>query len=118
MKEDDIMCALTKENQAMAKKSDSDKNRMELIPPYAIMALGTILTDGAKKYGDRNWENGMEWSRAYGATQRHLNAWWSGQDKDTESGHSHLWHALCEIVFLVCYEKWYKNHDDRPKGKE
>ena len=94
-------------------KNDADKNRLDLIPPIAIEALGQVLTDGAKKYGDYNWEKGMKWSRPYGAMQRHLQAWWGGEDKDKESGHSHLWHAFCECMFLICYENWYSENDDR-----
>ena len=85
-------------------KFDGDKLMFELIPPEAQVALATILTFGAKKYDDRNWELGMKWSRVYGALQRHLNAWASGEKFDPESGKPHLWHALCCLNFLVTYE--------------
>ena len=95
-------------------KFDSDKIRMELIPPDALEALAKILTDGAKKYGARNWEKGMAWSRAYAALQRHLLAWWGGQDVDPESGHPHLWHVLTNAVFLTSYQIREIGEDDRP----
>ena len=104
----------TTEPQPEGVKFDSGKLRMDLIPPDAMEALARILTDGATKYGCRNWEKGMAWSRAYAALLRHLLAWWGGQDVDPESGHSHLWHVLTNAVFLVAYEQRKVGEDDRP----
>ena len=64
--------------------------------------------------GDRNWEQGMDWSRVYGALQRHLNAWWGGEHTDPETGKSHLWHANCCMAFLTTYEIRNVGNDDRP----
>lgn len=100
-----------------AVKNDAGKLRMELIPPDALEALARILTDGAIKYSSRNWELGMEWSRPYGALLRHLLAWWSGQDNDPESGHSHMWHVLTNAVFLTSYQQRGIGKDDRPVHK-
>lgn len=93
---------------------DAGKLRMDLLPPDALEALARILTDGAVKYGNRNWEKGMAWSRPYAALLRHLLAWWGGQDTDPESGHTHLWHVLTNAVFLVSYEQRKIGEDDRP----
>ena len=98
-------------------KFDEDKVRLDLIPPEMIFAVGTILTYGAKKYEDRNWELGMKWSRPYGALMRHMWAWWGGEKLDKETGHSHLWHALCCIAFLVTYEERSIGTDDRSEDQ-
>lgn len=96
-------------------KFDGEKSiRPELVPPEALVSLGTVLAFGAKKYEDRNWEKGMSWGRVYGALQRHLNAWWSGEQTDPETGYSHLWHANCCLNFLVAYEARGIGKDDRP----
>jgi hypothetical protein len=89
---------------------------MELIPPELMIAVGDILTSGAQKYSDRNWEQGMKWSRVYGAMLRHQNAWWAGEDKDPESGRSHLWHVATCAAFLLTYEMRGVGDDDRWKG--
>lgn len=94
-------------------KNDSEKIRMELIPPSLLKAVGTVLTFGAKKYAPRNWERGIEWGRVYGAAQRHLNSWWSGEQLDPETGYSHLWHAACCLAFLIEYEQTQPELDDR-----
>lgn len=97
-------------------KYDTDKVRMELIPPELLESVATILTFGANKYRDRGWEEGMEWSRVYGALLRHMNAWWAGDSLDLETGKSHLWHAGCCISFLITYEQRNTGTDDRRKN--
>lgn len=95
------------------RKDDQDKPRLDLIAPEIQTALGEILAFGAKKYDARNWEKGMSWGRVYGALMRHLWAWWAREDKDRETGKSHLWHAACCIMFLVAYEARGVGVDDR-----
>lgn len=86
------------------RKFDGGKTRYELLPPEFLEGTARVLTFGAKKYADRNWETGIAYSRAYGALQRHLWAWWHGEDLDDETGMSHLWHAACELAFLTAFE--------------
>lgn len=97
-----------------AVKADGEKPRMDLVPVYPIQQLGQVLTYGANKYSERNWEAGMDWGRPYAAAQRHLMSWWSGEDLDPESGISHLSHALCNIAFLLEFVDKQKGTDSRP----
>ena len=53
-----------------ARKFDEHKLRIDLIPASSVVALATVLTHGAEKYGDRNWERGLAWSRVYAAASR------------------------------------------------
>ena len=113
-------------DRTAGRKDDQEKIRMELIPPELPFAVGVILTSGAKKYEDRNWEKGMSWSRVFGALMRHMWCWWGGLGPtrknfalgtlDDETGHSHLWHAACCIAFLVAFEERQMDEfDDRPR---
>lgn len=105
------------------RKDDHGKDRIELIPPELVFALARVLTFGANKYDDRNWERGMRWGRVFGAAMRHLWAWWGGQrpttrsflfgELDAETGFSHLWHAACCVTFLIAYEERGVGTDDR-----
>lgn len=88
---------------AAGRKDDHGKARFDLLPSDALAAFAQVVTVGAAKYGDRNWEAGMNWGRMYAAAQRHLNAFWSGEDDDPETGLPHLAHALCCIAFLLSY---------------
>jgi len=95
-------------------KFDSDKLRYDLLPPELLEEVARVLAFGAEKYSARNWELGMQWSRPFGAMMRHMWAWWGGEDKDPETGYSHLAHAACCIAFLVAYERGNAGEDDRP----
>lgn len=96
------------------RKDDGGKVRYELLPPELLDGVAQILTFGAVKYEDRNWERGMKWSRVFGALMRHMWAWWRGQHTDPETSKSHLWHAGCCIAFLIAYEARQIGEDDRP----
>jgi len=106
-------------------KFDVEKTRMDLLPGDALFAIADILTSGAVKYEERNWEKGMKWGRPFGALMRHMWAWWQGQgptnhsflfgDLDDETGRSHLWHAGCCIMFLIAFEMRGIGTDDRPR---
>lgn len=107
-------------------KFDNDKVRIDLFPPEALFAISKILTFGAAKYSDRNWEKGMRWGRVFGALMRHMWAWWGGLsptsknflfgELDDESKMSHLWHAGCCLIFLITYEERGVGEDDRNKN--
>ena len=92
-------------------KFDAHKLRMDLIPPDAMEALARVLTDGAIKYGGRNWEKGMAWSRPHAALLRHLFAWWgrSGQTRRAV-----IRRHVLTAVFLASYEMRGVGEDDRP----
>ena len=98
--------------EAEATKYDDGKLRMDLIPPEPLRAMAEILTLGTKKYGDRNWEKGMDWGRVYGAMLRHLVAHLEGEEHDSESHKPHLYHALCNLMFLVTYYMRGVGHND------
>lgn len=102
----------------IAKKFDTDKPPMSLLPNTALREIAMVLLHGKKKYGAHNWRAGMDWSRIADATLRHLYAWIDGEDKDPESGISHLAHCGCNILFLLAYEKLGLGKDDRFKIEE
>jgi len=97
------------------KKFDTDKPRMELLSPIALGEIAKVLTHGAKKYDAHNWRGGFIWSRVLGAALRHLLSFIGGEDKDPESGLSHLAHVGCCIMFLLEFETTHKHLDDRYK---
>ena len=100
------------------RKDDSGKTPWHLMPPDALNQIAQVLEFGANKYGDRNWERGMNWSRPFSALMRHMWAWWRGEDRDPETGLSHLAHAGCCILFLLTYQGHATGKDDRPYGSE
>ncbi len=96
-------------------KYDQGKRRWDLLPWRATEEIVKVMEFGAKKYGDHNWQKGMKWSRLFSATCRHLFAWWRGEDKDPETGLSHIAHAACCILFILDYVEGSYGEDDRAK---
>lgn len=106
---------MTKNKKAEGVKHDQQKIRWDLVPYDAVNEIAKVLTFGAAKYEARNWEKGMDWSRAFGALQRHLTRWFHGQDKDKETQLTHLANAGCCLFFLISWELRQVGNDDRPK---
>lgn len=98
-----------------AVKFDQQKPRMDLLPMDALLEVSKVLTFGAKKYAAHNWCAGMPWGRLLAAALRHIGAFMLGENKDPETGLSHLAHAACCILFLLAYEQRSAGTDDRYK---
>jgi len=95
-------------------RDDGGKLPYHLLPPELMEGVARILQFGAKKYSPRNWEKGMDWSRVFSSMNRHIWAWWNGEDNDPETGLSHLDHIACNIAFLQAYRNRKVGKDDRP----
>ena len=96
-------------------KHDQDKPDMSLLSSTALVKIAEVMTYGKKKYSAHNWRGGFIWSRPLSAAFRHLVAFIGGEDKDPETGFSHLAHAACCLCFLLEFEETHKNLDDRFK---
>ena len=98
-----------------ARKYDKGKAEYSLIPPAALKEIALVFTHGRTKYGPNNWllEQGLEWTRVYDAAIRHIQAWASGDDTDSESHLPHLAHAAVNIIFLLEYWKRGAGIDNR-----
>lgn len=86
-----------------------------LIPVGALADIARVYGYGARKYSPNNWRKGYPWSWSYSALQRHLNAFWDGEDLDPESGLPHLAHAGFHVLTLRTYSSGaqYVDKDDR-----
>jgi len=107
--------------QSPGRKLDGGKCRYELIPPEALEALAQLYTDGAAKYGDRNWERGMSWSRLFGAMCRHGWKWFRGEDYDVDPQTGAVTHHLVQVAWnaFAIYTlamRGETQYDDRPKA--
>ena len=101
-----------------AVKHDDGKAPMNLLSREALEQTAMVMAFGKEKYAAHNWRKGFQWSRPLSAAMRHLMAFNDGEDKDPESGLSHLAHAACCIMFLLEFEKTHKDLDDRFKPTE
>lgn len=94
-------------------KYDGEKLRYDLISQIALEELAKVYTMGAKKYEDHNWRKGMKWSRIFSALMRHMWAFWRGEENDSESGLSHVAHAMWNCATLLEYAQMHRKFDDR-----
>jgi hypothetical protein len=104
--------------EARKSAESANKPRLDLVPYAAVESIAEVLTFGAKKYSDNNWCRGARWGRYYAALLRHLFAWWRGEEKDSETGLSHLAHAGCCLFFLMEYQRNNWGTDDRFAGPD
>lgn len=100
-------------------KHDISKPRIDLVPMGLVMAAGRALGFGADKYADYNYlqGDGLKHGRIFAALQRHLWAYWNGEDLDPESDHHHLDHAAACLGMLIDLVEKRPQGDDRPPGK-
>ena len=97
-------------------RHNAGKTRHDLVPAFAQEQYARVLTFGALKYEERNWEKGMPWSKVLASLERHLQAVKNGEDFDPETGLLHSAHIMCNAAFLTQYFKTYPQGDDRPHG--
>lgn len=88
--------------------------RFDLVPARPLWMLAEHYGRGAKKYEDRNWEKGYNWSLSYDSLNHHLNKWWQGEDIDPDNGSPHMvavaWHAFALLEFALAHPE----KDNRP----
>jgi len=101
----------------VAIRYDQGKTDWSLMPFEAVEEINRVLEFGAKKYAAHNWKtgDGFKYTRVLNSLLRHIFAWSRGEDRDPESGLSHLAHAGCNVIFLLYYSKYKDryNNDDR-----
>ena len=93
----------------------SAKNPHGCISRAVIAELGLAMMEGARKYRRHNYRVAPVRAEVYfDAANRHLDAWWEGENIDPDSGLSHLTKAIASLFVLrdaIINDSW---HDDRP----
>lgn len=93
-----------------ANKLDSGKLQYHLIPPLPLRELARVFSYGAAlpAYGPWNWHKGLKYSRLYDATQRHMEAFRSGEryseHEFSGSNCHHLAHAIFGLMCLLQFD--------------
>lgn len=89
------------------------------VPSRIVAEMGLAMLEGARKYGRHNYRvSGVRASVYYDAFNRHVTAWWEGEDIDPGSGLSHVVKAMACLAVLrdsMISENWV---DDRPPKME
>lgn len=98
-------------------KHDKNKPKLHLIPKESLEMMAQALEYGCKKYGKRNYEKGIEYTRLVDAALRHLYQWIHKKDCDEESGLNHIGHALSNLAMLAYMIENRPDMDDRLSAK-
>jgi hypothetical protein len=86
-------------------KYDSGKAQWSLMQWKALSQVVDVLTYGAKKYSPDNWKKVPNARQRYiDAGFRHFAAYAGGEKNDSETGLSHLAHAMCCMLFLLSFD--------------
>ncbi len=88
---------------------------MNLVSPIvkSYQAIAQFL--GMVKYGAWNWRHGGARASIYkAALDRHIDAWWEGEELDPADGTPHLANALACISILIDAKHAGQLIDDRP----
>lgn len=88
--------------------------RYDLLPWDVLEEVAKHYGRGALKYEERNWERGYDWSLSFAALQRHLSAFWNGEDVDPETGSHHLDAVIFHAMALRRYTMRNHEYDNRP----
>jgi len=85
------------------------------VPAPVLAELSVAMLEGALKYGRHNYrESEIVFSDYYDALDRHISAWWEGEDIDPDSGLSHITKAIATLVVLRDAMMFECVVDDRP----
>lgn len=84
------------------------------LDPSALLTLAEVSGWGAQKYEAHNYLRGYAWSLSFDACQRHLLAFWAGEELDPESGLPHVAHAAWHCLAMLAFLQRGIGTDDRP----
>lgn len=94
------------QSELSASRYNEGKLRWSLLYTPAIEELIRVLENGAKKYGDYNWQKGFKDPNCcYDSMMRHIQAYPSGEIVDKESGCHHLAHVMANCMFSIYFDQ-------------
>ncbi len=96
-------------------KHDSGKPDLSMVSYELLEQIAFVREFGAKKYSRSNWKKGFLVTRSLAAALRHIFLFLSGETNDTESGLSHLAHAVCCLEHSIYDMKHHPENDNRDK---
>ena len=94
----------------------NSKVRVSLLSPEFILGTASAMQVGVDKYAQGDYLNGDKLSKYYEKVQRHVLAYWSGEDNDPESGLCHLYHAAADLNIMLEIIRKHPDRDDREKA--
>lgn len=104
---------LTTFSTGAVRSADAETVRYDLITPIGLRRLAETCAEGARKYGDFNWQKGIPASQMLNHAVRHIYLWLEG-----DVGEDHLAHAAWNILGVCHFEEAMPEMIDVPARKE
>ena len=95
------------------RSSDAEHVRFDLITPIGLRRLAETCAEGAHKYGDFNWQQGIPASQMLNHAIRHIYLWLEGDRSE-----DHLAHSAWNILGVCHFEEAMPHMIDVPTRKE
>jgi hypothetical protein len=92
--------SLTTFSTGAVRGTDASGVRFDLITPIGLRRLAETCAEGAKKYGDRNWEKGIPATQMLNHAIRHVYLWLQG-----DASEDHLAHSAWNILGVCHFEE-------------
>ena len=103
------------DEQQYADRHNKGKLEWDQIDFESLEPLVEVLMFGETKYSRDNWKKGQLITELLGSLFRHIIAFQKGEDLDSESGKSHIGHAMCNLMFIQYVLNNHKQFDNRKK---
>lgn len=98
-----------------AAKNDKEKVDLSLIPYVSNLEHARAFMVGERKYGRYNYCLGHEASQLVAAAERHLQAWFNGEERDPIDGQHHLGSAMACCSMILRQQELGTLKDNRYK---
>lgn len=112
----DTMIESVENPQAMRKNEGKPQLSYVLDVMPALKDMVAVMEFGAGKYERNNWQRGFPKDKLLDSMLRHIDAFYSGEDVDPESGLPHVGHIMCNAAFLAYHfgsnSKYWEDKDD------
>jgi hypothetical protein len=90
----------------LGRKFDQEKLRYDLLPPHELEEIVKVLTHGARKYADNNWQVVDNARKRYEAALfRHFQLWRKGEQIDPDTGDDKLFH-MAQVAINAIFLLW------------
>ncbi len=98
-----------------AKRFNGGKVEFDDMPMLGMLDVAKVSAYGRSKYAKQNWRGEAPVSQYINCAMRHMLKYMYGEDKDAESGCTHLGHAAWNMLAAIEKSLVGKDVDDRFK---
>ena len=92
-----------------ADRFNTGKPKWGLVDFKSLEVMVRVLEFGSAKYGEFNWQKGLDKREICESLLRHVFSYLNGELIDSESGISHIGHIQANSMFLEYMENHFNN---------